>query len=405
MSAATSGGGRALVVDDIHKSFPLRREAIRAVAGVTFGIEEGHFYTLLGPSGCGKSTTLRCVAGLERPDKGSIAIDGRVVSSAAQAAFVPPEKRSIGMVFQSYAIWPHMSVFDNVAFPLQVAKTGHTRNEIAERVTEALATVQLAGYEDRNSTELSGGQQQRLALARALVRRPRVLLLDEPLSNLDARLRERMRSEIRDLQRRLGITTLYVTHDQIEALAMSDRIGVMRQGKIVQEGAPRDVYHRPATKFVADFLGSSNFMDATVVRTDARETLLRTAIGEVRAPVPEGVGAGDAVVVFVRPENVRLHADIAAERANAFAGTVELVTFLGEYIECRVRVGPQLLFARVHSGRRVAVGDEVGVELAHDALTVMHERYGTVGAIGAEDAAATGPSIAPADPLSLPVAR
>ncbi len=402
MSAATSGRDRALVVDDIHKAFPLRREAVQAVAGVTFGIEEGHFYTLLGPSGCGKSTTLRCVAGLERPDKGSIAIDGRVVSSAAPAAFVPPEKRSIGMVFQSYAIWPHMSVFDNVAFPLQVTKSGLARSEIAERVTEALATVQLAGYEDRNSTELSGGQQQRLALARALVRRPRVLLLDEPLSNLDARLRDRMRSEIRDLQRRLGITTLYVTHDQIEALAMSDRIGVMWQGRIVQEGAPRDVYHRPATRFVADFLGSSNFMDATVVRFGASETILRTPIGELRAEVPAGVGVGDAVVVFVRPENVRLHVDVT-DRANTFRGTVELVTFLGEFIECRVRVGSQLLFARIHSGRRVAVGDQVRAELAHDALTVMHERYGTVGAIDSEGAAAD-PSAVAADPLTLPEA-
>ncbi len=381
MSGASDG--RSLVVEDLHKGFAADRGAVRAVDGVSFGIEDGRFYTLLGPSGCGKTTTLRCVAGLERVDAGRITIDGRVVSSARPSVFVAPDRRSIGMVFQSYAIWPHMTVFDNAAFPLQVTRSGLSKAQITERVEEALATVQLSGYEDRNATQLSGGQQQRLALARAIVRRPRLLLLDEPLSNLDARLRERMRTELRDLQRRIGITTLYVTHDQVEALSMSDRIGVMSQGRILQEDAPKDIYHRPANRFVADFLGNSNFMDATVVSAAPEQAVLRTPIGEVRASVPKGAAAGDAVMLFIRPENIRLVPEPRAA-PNSFAGTVEQLSFLGEFFECRLRVGPQQLIARVHSGRRIRAGDRLTVELPADSVAVMHERYGTVSAIADE---------------------
>src|SRR5687767_9366409 len=239
-----------LQVTELRKTFHTDRGGVRAVEDISFTVEEGRFFTLLGPSGCGKTTTLRCLAGLERPESGTIRLDDRVLSGDAR--FVPTHARDIGMVFQSYAIWPHMSVFDNVAFPLEVAEPRPGKPEIARAVAEALALVGLEGLEDRPAPQLSGGQQQRLALARALVRKPKLLLLDEPLSNLDAKLRERMRIELRQLQRRLGITTIYVTHDQGEALFLSHRIAVMHAGKIVQEGAPRDLYREPASGFVAD---------------------------------------------------------------------------------------------------------------------------------------------------------
>src|SRR5437773_8359090 len=257
-----------LQVTMLRKTFTTERGGVRAVEDVSFTVEEGQFYTLLGPSGCGKTTTLRCVAGLERTDEGRIVVDGRIVSSHSPNVFVPPHKRDIGMVFQSYAIWPHMTVFENVAFPLRVSKQRVSRSEISRRVEEALSLVELGGYGGRMATQLSGGQQQRLALARALVREPKLLLLDEPLSNLDAKLRERMRFELRELQRRLRITTLYVTHDQIEALSMSNVIAVMNAGVIVQEGAPREIYLQPKSKFVANFIGSTNQLAGRVARID-----------------------------------------------------------------------------------------------------------------------------------------
>jgi len=220
----------AVIVREVVKEFD--RGSVRAVDRVGFEVQEGELLVLLGPSGCGKTTTLRMIAGLEEPDDGEIWLGDRLVSSAERNLFVPTEKRNIGMVFQSYAIWPHMTVFDNVAYPLRVRHV--PRDVVRQKVNNTLELVGLQGLEGRSATQLSGGQQQRVALARAIVRRPRLLLLDEPLSNLDARLRERMRSELRDLQRTIGITTLYVTHDQIEALSMSDRVGVMSQGRIVQ---------------------------------------------------------------------------------------------------------------------------------------------------------------------------
>src|SRR5438876_8807945 len=243
-----------LQVTMLRKTFTTERGGVRAVEDVSFTVEEGRFFTLLGPSGCGKTTTLRCVAGLERPEAGTIRLDDAVLSGPGR--FMPTYARDIGMVFQSYAIWPHMTVFDNVAFPLRVARTRPTLLEIRQRVSQALATVRLEGLQDRAATKLSGGQQQRLALARALVREPKLLLLDEPLSNLDAKLREQMRMELRQLQRTLRLTTLYVTHDQVEALAMSNVVAVMHQGRIMQTGAPREIYERPANRFVAEFIGS-----------------------------------------------------------------------------------------------------------------------------------------------------
>ncbi len=378
--------GHPLSVERLRKSFADRRTSVAAVNGVSFAVDEGQFYTLLGPSGCGKTTTLRCVAGLEQPDAGTVTIAGRVVVADSPRVFVPPHKRGIGMVFQSYAIWPHMTVFENVAFPLRVTKSGLGRAALRARVEEAVATVQLSGYEDRNATQLSGGQQQRLALARALVGRPRLLLLDEPLSNLDAKLRDRMRNELRDLQRRLGITTLYVTHDQVEALSMSNRIAVMHQGEIVQESTPRDIYLRPTAKFVADFVGTSNFMDAEILGpAPLGGWSLSASVGVLRANAPDGVVAGERVIVSIRPENIRVHASDPGV-PNTFSGRVEQVTFLGETIDCRLRVGGQLLLSRQHPSVRLRPDDPAWVELPVEQCAVITETHGLSAASYIDDA-------------------
>jgi iron(III) transport system ATP-binding protein len=281
---------------------------LKAVDSVDLSIEHGEFVTLLGPSGCGKTTTLRMVAGLDQNDTGSITIGGRTVSDAAAGLFVPPDHRKLGMVFQSYAIWPHMTVFDNVAYPLSVRRT--PKAEIKEKVAAALKLVEMEGYGERPAPALSGGQQQRVAIARALVFHPEVLLLDEPLSNLDARLRAQMGDEFRALQRRLKITTLYVTHDQEEAMALSDRVVVMDKGKALQVGAPEEVYRRPASRTVAAFFGNPNFIEAkvTACRANGGDHVLTIdgagTSGECHAG--QAYRPGDPVLVMVRPEDIKL---------------------------------------------------------------------------------------------------
>ena len=388
--AATSTGSSiaALQVVDLVKDYPVASGWHRAVDGITFSVEPGHFYTLLGPSGCGKTTTLRCVAGLERPDRGRISLAGQDVASGRDV--VPPERRDIGMVFQNYAIWPHMTVFENVAFPLRVGRTKVRKPELVQRVDEALDLVQLTGYASRPATQLSGGQQQRLALARALIRRPSLLLLDEPLSNLDARLRDRMRSEIRTLQRRLGITTLFVTHDQVEALSMSNRIAVMDGGHIVQEGTPREIYQHPATRFVAGFVGSSNFLAGTVSGpgSDGRMRL-RIGDGEIEAACPDGTATGDQVTVSVRPENVSVHAERPAI-GNVVAGTVGQVLFVGEALDATIDVAGVRIVAHLHPSVDVARDMSVWVELPAADCTVIHDDHGL--ASGA-DSAADAPTV------------
>jgi iron(III) transport system ATP-binding protein len=337
---------------------------VKAVNDISFNVEEGRFYTLLGPSGCGKTTTLRCIAGLEKANGGEILVAGQKVFSAVDGTFVPAYRRPIGMVFQSYAIWPHLTVFENVAFPLRVGKQKISNADVKKKVSTALEQVELGGYEERMATQLSGGQQQRLALARALVREPQVLLLDEPLSNLDAKLRERMRFELRELQRRLRITTLYVTHDQIEALSMSNVIAVMNSGVIVQEGAPRDIYLQPKSKFVANFIGSTNQLSGEIQKLESDETaLVRTEDGEIRCHALGGLKPGSKVVVVVRPESVNLHLKKPSEDANLLEGKIGAAMFLGEYLDCTVELGKNILQTHQRYTLQVRRGDPVWVEL------------------------------------------
>jgi iron(III) transport system ATP-binding protein len=361
-------------VSNLLKIFPDRKEKVYAVNDVAFTVEDGAFYTLLGPSGCGKTTTLRCIAGLERPDAGEIEVGGVAVFSSTRRTYVPAHKRDIGMVFQSYAIWPHMTVFDNAAFPLRVGGKKYGRAEIARKVEESLRVVELGGLEGRMATQLSGGQQQRLALARALVREPRVLLLDEPLSNLDAKLREQMRGELRDLQRRLGITTLYVTHDQVEALSMSNTIAVMSKGKIVQEDNPREIYRSPRTRFVADFIGSTNFIDGTWA-ADGRLGHADTAFGPLEAQASEPLARGEPVLLSIRPEDVHLHQQRPARATNVIEGKVESVMFVGEFLDCRVNAGSQEIRTRQHPNAAVQPGQSVIMELPAESCAVLREEF------------------------------
>ncbi len=349
------------------------REVVRAVDGIDFEVPEGKFFTLLGPSGCGKTTTLRMIAGLEKPTSGEITIGDEVVSSADKNIFVPPNARDIGMVFQSYAIWPHMTVFDNVAFPLTVGKNKPSKAEVKRRVNKALATVQMDGLQDRPAPRLSGGQQQRLALARALISEPKVLLLDEPLSNLDAKLREQMRIELRELQRQLGITTIYVTHDQAEALAMSNMVAVMYLGKIVQLDKPREIYNSPKNEFTADFIGTTNFVSGKVVGDPLEDgaRLVETAHGELLCFVPPEINNGDSVLISIRPQNVLISTEGTPNARNVFRGKLRVAVFLGEYMDCQVEVGSVLLRAHMHSRLRIRRGDEVYVHLPRDLCTVV----------------------------------
>jgi iron(III) transport system ATP-binding protein len=349
-----------LRVNELVKNFA---GATKAVRGISFEAREGEFYTLLGPSGCGKTTTLRSIAGLEKPDGGEISIGGETVFSEEQHIFIPVHKRGIGMVFQSYAIWPHLTVFDNVAFPLRHSSCGVPRNQIREKVLKALSLVQLEGFAERPAPFLSGGQQQRVALARALVYEPKILLLDEPLSNLDAKLREEMRVELKQLVNRLNITTVYVTHDQAEALALSDRVAVMNQGLIIQEGAPRDIYLQPKDAFTANFLGRVNLYQGKVVRSSGTNGfgMIATVIGPVSCPLPKEVANGDPVQLMIRPEGIRILEIDSQEKKNIVDGEVELVTFLGDTVEYQIHIQGER--CRVKSDSLKEIGKDRKVNL------------------------------------------
>jgi ABC-type Fe3+/spermidine/putrescine transport system ATPase subunit len=342
MSQSNGRGARPMVeLDHLRKIFG----AELAVNDVNLSVAPGEFVTLLGPSGCGKTTTLRCIAGLERPDGGEIRIDGTIVASAERGVYLNPEDRNIGMVFQSYAVWPHMTVFDNVAYGLRVRRA--PAGVIKERTTRALELVGLGHLAERYATKLSGGQRQRVALARAIVYEPKVVLFDEPLSNLDAKLREQMRIELVRLQQEVGITSIYVTHDQSEALVMSDRVVVMNKGVIQQIGDPHTIYARPANAFVANFIGVANLMQGTLTGRSGEFCELEIAPGEGRPPLRltaaggEGAARGQKLILSVRPEDFALHLQppAGAPNGNLLEGEVIDTVYLGNFLECRVRVG------------------------------------------------------------------
>lgn len=319
--------------------------SVRAVDDISFEVGPGEFLSLLGPSGCGKTTTLRCIAGFERPDGGRIMFGNEPLTDAAQGVFVPPNRRAFGMVFQSYAVWPHMTVFENVAYPLKV-EGGNAKDEIRDRVHAKLALVGLSDLDARLPTQLSGGQQQRVALARALVMEPRVLLFDEPLSNLDAKLRERMRFELMELQSNLGIPAVYVTHDQAEAMVISRRILVMELGKIAQMGRPDEIYERPATRFVADFIGLTNFVTAEVLAcAGGGRWSVRCELGERLCTSNLTHAPGETVTLAIRPERVEMSLD-APDDGGGFEVSLRNAYYLGPYTEYFLDVGSQTIRAQ-----------------------------------------------------------
>ena len=336
-----------------------------AVDRMDLDVEDGSLTTFLGPSGCGKTTTLRMVAGLEVPSAGTIAIGDEVMYG--EGVFVPPEKRQIGMVFQSYAIWPHMSVFENVAYPLKVRRL--PRGEVRERTLAALDLVQLGDFAGRYPAQLSGGQQQRVAVARAIVFEPRILLFDEPLSNLDAKLREQMRFELRELQQRLGVTTLYVTHDQQEALAISDRVAVMEEGRIVQAGDPQDIYEAPINRFVADFVGWTNFLPATV---EGGRVLVDGA--PLACELPDDVDAGAGIEIAIRPVDIRVTRADAGDGGgadNTIEGDARATIYMGKFLICDVALAGHVVQGYAELNAEVSAGTRVRLDFDADAVRVL----------------------------------
>ena len=338
----------------------------RAVDGLSLDVPEGELLTLLGPSGCGKTTTLRAISGFVQLDGGHIYLGDREITS------IPAERRGIGLVFQNYALWPHMSVFQNLAFGLQLKRL--PKEEINRKVEAALAMVKLDGYEERYPRQLSGGQQQRVALARAVVLEPDILLLDEPLSNLDAILREQMRFEIAQIHKQLGITAIYVTHDQTEAMVMSDRIALLNEGRIVQLGKPAEVYSRPANKFVAGFMGTTSFIHGTVERVEGNSVTLVTERGMRILGRGSGLAVGQAADAAVRPEIIEFRtepAGIGDDARNLFAARVARATYVGELIDYQLEIGGTLLRAKSKVTEGLPEGHETAVHLDPSLLAIL----------------------------------
>ncbi|HZS01954.1 MAG TPA: ABC transporter ATP-binding protein [Chloroflexota bacterium] len=364
-------------IEGLAKTFATGHGQVRAVRDLDLEVRQGEFFVLLGPSGCGKTTTLRCIAGLELPERGRITIGERLVYDGDRHVALGPDERDVGMVFQSYAIWPHLSVYDNVALPLVHGRRKAPKGQEAERARRALGLVRLDGLERRSVTQLSGGQQQRVALARALALEPAVLLMDEPLSNLDAKLREEMRVELKALTQRLGVTTLYVTHDQLEALTMADTVAVMADGAVLQQGAPEAVYRAPATRFVAGFLGQMNFIPGTARLGSAGAWTARTALGDLRCEAAPGLAPGAAVVVSIRPEEIELGAEPSAGGAADDAATVvpaRVATrlFLGDAALCKVVAGEQVeLVVKTRASLALQPGAAVALRLPADCCRAL----------------------------------
>lgn len=338
----------------------------RAIDDVSFDIQPGKILALLGPSGCGKTTTLRCVAGLEFPDDGDILVGNQPVTSVRSGLLMPPDRRNMGMVFQSYAIWPHMTVAQNVGYPLKVRRV--RREEIAQRVAETLELVGMGGFATREASKLSGGQQQRVALARAIIARPRVLLLDEPLSNLDAKLRTRMRFELLRLQREVGITSIFVTHDQSEAMAIADELIVMRSGRIEQRGDARSIYLRPASVFVADFIGAANFLAGELASAPDADGIACMKVAGDGGKTVSGVlsgedpGIGGRVLAVVRPEAFTVHR-AGQGPAGALEATISAVQYLGNTIEIRATVHGNDVRLAVDPTLSLTSGDKIALEV------------------------------------------
>ena len=339
-----------------------RFKDVVAVDKVTIDIRHGEFFTFLGPSGCGKTTTLRLIAGLEYPDQGRIFFNDEDVTE------LPPYRRNTGMVFQNYALWPHMTVFDNIAYGLKIR--GLPKKEIRDRVCRVLELIKLKGLEHRYPTQLSGGQQQRVALARALVIEPDVLLLDEPLSNLDAKLREEMRFEIKELQRKLKITTIYVTHDQAEAMVLADRIAVMNKGRVVQVGDPEEIYTFPSNEFVAQFIGLTTLIEGTVEEVYEGGALVRSKDGLTMKVLARGVRKGERVKVSIRPEHV-LMSKGRLEGVNVFEGEVLKVAYLGNIADYRVRLGEWVLRVQSPGRPQFKQGERVYLKLDPESIIAI----------------------------------
>jgi len=347
-----------------------------AVNSIDLRVEQGEFVTLLGPSGCGKTTTLRCIAGLERPDGGDIRIEGELVASVDKNVYLSPEQRNLGMVFQSYAVWPHMTVFDNVAYGLRVRRRG--RAEIKEKTTRALELVGLGHVADRYATKLSGGQRQRVALARAIVYNPRVVLFDEPLSNLDAKLREQMRVELSRLQHEVGITSVYVTHDQAEALVMSDRVVVMNKGVIQQIGDPHAIYARPANAFVANFIGVANLLEGKLLgrsgeMADIEIPLDGSSPLRLKAAGGDGAKAGGRVILSVRPEDITLQTSPPQGGGNLIEGRVIETVYLGNFLDCQVQVGQYEMGIQIDHFEQLSKGQKVYLTFQPDHALCLTE--------------------------------
>ncbi|WP_067221705.1 ABC transporter ATP-binding protein [Stappia indica] len=366
-----------LSLENLQKTYPPTGDGETpppALVDLSLEIAQGEFFTLLGPSGCGKSTTLQCIAGLEHPTSGRITMDGRTVFCSDANIAVPPNRRGLGMVFQSYAIWPHLTVFENVAFPLRYGPGGTARGDVRARVLAALERVGLQDFADRPAPYLSGGQQQRVALARSLVNEPSIILLDEPLSNLDAKLRDSMRVELRDLVKSLGITTIYVTHDQTEALSMSDRIALLNKGRLVQLGTPDEIYKRPNSAFAAEFVGRSNILKGRLAERGADGIgLVDLSFGRVACPVPENQSVGAQVELMIRPHGVRAENGEAAA-ASRFRSTIRRISFVGEFLDMEAELGDETIriFASPYSGFRE--GDAAWLEFPQDRCVLLAER-------------------------------
>ena len=341
--------------------------AVKAVDELSLAVERGQTFTFLGPSGCGKTTTLRMIAGLEQPDGGEILLGGSPVTSVPRRIYTPPEKRRMGMVFQSYAIWPHMTVAENVAYPLRVRRVN--RATVREKVKKVLELVGLGGLEDRPAPLLSGGQQQRVALARALVYEPEVLLLDEPLSNLDAKLRKQMCVELKLLSQNLGLTLIYVTHDQAEALSLSDKMALMNRGKVEQLGPPQELYQRPATAFARDFLGKSLTMQGRVASVGGGGLDVELPGGARMRCNANGFAVGASVALSLRPEAVVVES-AASAGANVLHGTVEALLYMGDRSECEVRLGAETFSILVDGEKRLERGEKIALRFPPEKLTV-----------------------------------